>query len=186
MFCNGAEVCVTNQTNPKQCSVGYPAAPGCVPCADKITQLTLLNAGPKRYIRVYDGKKPKPTMLLFEGWVNGGGTFTFTGLGSGGEMGQQVSIWVGNDRDCLIETIIHTSCHNSVAPGLVRGDFVVVEAHTPDGALCPISPLPCPDDGQFCNGSECDEDTDSCVVSADPCPDDGQFCNGMESCDEAQ
>jgi hypothetical protein len=130
--------------------VGYPAVPGCSPCDGQVIHLTLLNRGPTGYIRVYEGDRPKPTMLLFEGLVTAGDTFAFTGIRSNGSMGSKISIWVGNCRKARI----HTSCSQYIGPGLVKGDFEVVTGSSRNGGpLCPLSPLPCPDDGQFCNGS---------------------------------
>ncbi|MBI4718908.1 MAG: hypothetical protein HY763_13970, partial [Planctomycetes bacterium] len=76
---------------------------------------------------------------------------------------------------------------------------------------CESTPVDCPDDGTFCNGTEsCDATTGACVSSGDPCAatpdtptcnedtdaceaaplcttdadcDDGAFCNGIETCD---
>jgi hypothetical protein len=179
-FCNGLEICVDN-SGVKECTVGYPAAPGCSLCDGQVTQLTLLNRGPTGYIRVYQGDRPEPNQLIFEGWVNADDTFTFNGIYSNGSMGSKISVWVGNCR----RASIHTSCSQPIGPGLVKGDFEVVAGSSRiGGLLCPLSPLPCPDDGQFCNGDACDEDTDTCESSGDPCIDDGLYCNGIESCDE--
>jgi DNA-binding beta-propeller fold protein YncE len=50
---------------------------------------------------------------------------------------------------------------------------------------CGHAGTPCPDDLQFCSGTEtCNEAEQSCEASGNPCEDDGEYCNGSESCDE--
>jgi hypothetical protein len=133
----------------------------CGECDGGVTELTLRYTGDHDdddeddddaedvgLIRVYEGDKPQPDKLLFEGVVQTDGVFSFTGIRSDGTMSSQISLYVndeyGDDDDDYddfeFNTTIHTSCSRPIGPGLIRGDFEVVEGYSKDGGrLCPLS-----------------------------------------------
>ncbi len=99
----------------------------CDECKGGVTQLTL----------EYNGTlDPEPTIraekdsneVYFEGPVGTGGRFT---LENGGERVGDVDIYI-ND---ILNTSIHTSCSQPIFPGLVTGDFTVVEGISKDNGL---------------------------------------------------
>lgn len=116
----------------------------CQECLGGVTQLTLRYLGPNvAHIEVYEGKKPKPVKLLFEGTIGPAETFSFNGIRPDGKMGKEIGIFV----DDVLNTKIHTSCSKPIGPGLVRGDFEVVRGYSRDGGL--LCPLP---ECQECEG----------------------------------
>ncbi len=109
----------------------------CGPCKGKVTQLTLQynGSGGDAYIVV----EQKKNGTVFEDWVTPGDTFTFDGKDKNGTLGTEISIYV----DGHLNTKIHTSCSRPIGPGLVSGDFEVIEGYSKDGGLlCPIPPIP--------------------------------------------
>ncbi len=73
--------------------------------------------------------------VVFSDTVSPGGTFTFVGTWKKGTLGTEIRIYV----DGNLNAKIHTSCSQPVGPGLVRGDFEVVEAYSRNGGLiCPF------------------------------------------------
>ncbi len=113
-------------------------------CDGKITQLTLLfnaaNAG-----RVVVAQK-KDHVVIFDGMVAPGEEFTFNGTEKDGIMRTEIEISV----DGSLNSKIHTSCSQPVGPGLVSGDFVVVEAYSHKGGKA--CPLPEPPECMACDG----------------------------------
>jgi len=112
--------------------------PECLECKGGVTELTLEYTGmSSANIMVYEGKDPKPDKVLFANLVNPNEEFTFSGAQKDGKMGKEISVWV----DGALNTEIHTSCSKSIGPGLISGDFLVVEGFSKDGGkICPLKP----------------------------------------------
>jgi hypothetical protein len=108
----------------------------CAECKGGVTELTLrYNGDSTTLIQVYEGKDPRTDKLLFAGMVQPGDTFTFTGIRSDNTMSSEIGLYV----DGVQNTVIHTSCSKPIGPGLVSGDFEVVEGYSKDnGLLCPL------------------------------------------------
>jgi len=108
----------------------------CFECKGGVVELTLrYNGEAAALIQVYEGKDPRADKLLFAGSVQPGETFTFTGIRSDNTMGTEIGLFVDGVRN----TVIHTSCSQPIGPGLVSGDFEVVEGYSKDnGLLCPL------------------------------------------------
>ncbi|WP_455392338.1 DUF7467 domain-containing protein [[Eubacterium] cellulosolvens] len=119
---------------------GLVKAEECKPCSGKVTKLTLkYNGDSTAQIKVTQGKDKIP----FNDEVDPNEEFTFTGLDNDGTLGKEVKIYV----DDVENTKIHTSCSRPIGPGMVFGDFTVIEAYSRYGGLiCPYEPceeLPC-------------------------------------------
>ena len=100
-------------------------------CDGKVTWLTLrYNGSAPALVRV-DQKKGG---TVFEAEVSPGDTFTVHGTDKKGTLGTEIRLYVDGDLNAKI----HTSCSQPIGPGLVAGDFEVV-----DGASRNIEPL-CP------------------------------------------
>ncbi|MCH7549233.1 MAG: hypothetical protein IH969_06845 [Candidatus Krumholzibacteriota bacterium] len=51
-------------------------------------------------------------------------------------MGQELRIWV-ND---VLNATFHVSCSQEIGPGMIRGDFLIIEGTSKaGGTLCPYS-----------------------------------------------
>ena len=110
----------------------------CGPCEGGVTELTLQYNGtaPGADIQVTDKKGKK---VLFEGYVDAGGQFTFIGKGKNDKMGSEIKMYVNG----VEVTKIHTSCSQPIGPGLVAGDFEVIAGLSlKGGVICPIPPVP--------------------------------------------
>ena len=106
--------------------------PSCGECAGKVTQLTLRYKGTVaasvEVIQKNGETRFGPQM------VSPDETFTFTGTDNG-TLGTEITIKVNGVEN----TKIHTSCSQDIGPGLVKGDFEVVEGYSKDGGeLCPV------------------------------------------------
>ena len=119
----------------------------CGECDGKVSQLTLrYNGDETNYIKVYDNVKRRANKLMFEGYVSMGDEFTVNGTGRHDEMSGQISIWNEYNRS----TRIHTSCSEPIGPGMIYGDYEVVEGYSRHGGLlCPIDFVP-EDNDQWC------------------------------------
>lgn len=79
--------------------------------------------------------------LVFDGTVSPGGTFEVVGPASGnpgfsGTLGTEVRFKVNG----IDNTTMHTSCSLPIGPGLVSGDFEVLEGESSGGGLlCPLN-----------------------------------------------
>ncbi len=105
--------------------------PPCGECEGKVTQLTLRYLGEDAYVTVMQKKVDTP---VFEGLVEKDNDFTFNGTDKNGTLGTEISIYVNGQ----LNTNIHTSCSQPIGPGLVSGDFEVVEGYSlKGGLLCP-------------------------------------------------
>ncbi len=122
----------------------YDVTANCGECKGKVTQLTLRYDGDIENAHIVVEQKKEGT--VFDGIVQPGGQFTFSGKDKKGTLGTEIKIYV-NDFE---NTKIHTSCSQPIGPGLVRGDFTVISGFSKDGgALCPVE-----ETGESCG--ECD------------------------------
>ncbi len=105
----------------------------CAPCEGKVTQLTLRYLGTRpAIVEVYQHKGGTPVLA---GLVGPGDYITVAGSDKKGTLGPGIDIFV----DGREHTSIHTSCSRPIGPGLVRGDFLVVEAFSRiNGLVCPV------------------------------------------------
>ena len=93
-------------------------------CKGGVIELTLLNNGPSGIVVVTD----KNGNVLFSGTVDGGTSFTFTGL-DGGKMGTEITLTVDGGDPIKI----HTSCSRPIGIGSEFGDFEVLGGSSRDG-----------------------------------------------------
>ena len=112
----------------------------CSDCDGKVTELTLQ----------YDGTQSAPVKVVqkngdvvFNEEVAPGGQFTFDGTDTGkngdkpATLGTEITIYVNGTEN----TDIHTSCSQPIGPGLVRGNFIVIEGYSLNGGLiCEVTP----------------------------------------------
>jgi len=114
----------------------------CQPCKGKVTQLTLQYRGSEpAYIEVYQKKLKDPIFPGTDpslGLVEPGDTFTIIGQDKG-TLSTEISLHVYVESiDETVITKIHTSCSQPIGPGMVFGDFLVLEGYSQDGGLlCP-------------------------------------------------
>ena len=115
------------------CPVSEPGAP-CGKCRGGVTSLTLRYVGSMAgaHIQVLQKKDE----VVFDGTVQPGETFSFTGSGKDGKIGTEITIKVNGQ----VNTKLHTSCSKPIGPGLVAGDLKVVAGRSKEGGLlCPVS-----------------------------------------------
>jgi hypothetical protein len=126
---NGGALCPVDGGN----GGGDPGPGDCGACEGKVTTLTLeyLGAG-SGFVEVFANKGGG---VRFAGIVFPGETFSFTGADKKGTLGPSIDV----DVDGQFNTEIHTSCSVPIGPGLVVGDFLVVEGASRNGGdLCPL------------------------------------------------
>ena len=116
----------------------------CGRCDGKVNELTLrydgLAAADVMVTRKV-GKKDDPADgIVFEEVVlQPGDEFTFVGNDKNGTFGNEIKLFV----DGVENTKIHTSCSRPIYPGLVSGDFEVIEGYSLLGGLiCPLGEEP--------------------------------------------
>jgi len=140
----GGELCPVDPDTPE------PPQDGCE-CKGKVTQLTLQYLGDseeditvtqkqrKKKKKHGHGKKHEQAVVFSEDGiddiVDADGVFTINGLDKGGTLGTEISIYLGG----TLHTKIHTSCSKPIGPGLVSGDFMVLDGYSRKGGqLCPV------------------------------------------------
>ena len=105
----------------------------CGECKGRVIDLTLQ----------YDDNQTAQVMveqkngdIVFDASVGPGQQFSFSGTdGSDNTFGTEIRIYVEGVKD----TKIHTSCSQPIGPGLISGDFTVIEGCSKDGGLlCPL------------------------------------------------
>ena len=109
----------------------------CDECEGKVTDLTLqYNGTEKANIKVKTKKEGEDgSKVVFEGMVEAGAEFTFSGNDKKGTLGTEIKIYVNGDEN----TKIHTSCSKPIGPGLISGDFEVISGSSREGGyLCPV------------------------------------------------
>jgi cysteine-rich repeat protein len=143
-----------NNTDGDGCSSTCDLETECGECKGKVTELSLRYLGENdAYIEVFEKAKKKGKkadqgpVVAFSGEVASGGVFDFNGSeGKDITLGTEISIYV----DGVLNTKIHTSCSQPIGPGLIRGDFEVIEAISKDGGLIcqPTTPSECECEGK--------------------------------------
>ncbi len=127
-----------------------PQEEDCGPCDGKVAQLTLQYLGDATDASIeVKQKKEGKTATAFSGVVQPGDLFTVNGVDKHGTLGPEISVFVNG----VLNAKIHTSCSQPIGPGLVRGDFLVVEGYSRNGGLlCPLDePEDPPVSGQYCD-----------------------------------
>lgn len=123
-----------------------PPASDCSECDGKATKLTLqYNGTEAAFIKVVQKKGG----VVFDELVMPGAAFSFSGTDKKGTLGTEISLYV----DGNLNAKIHTSCSQPIGPGLVAGDFEVLEGYSRNGGLmCPVEPQPPADACSECDG----------------------------------
>ena len=110
-------------------------------CEGKVSRLRLRYLGFSSADVAVVGQGGPNTETLFSGTVAPGGVFevnSFTTATPGfeGTVGTEIEIFVNG----VLQTTIHTSCSQPVGPGLISGDFLVVDGFSRNfpGPLCPV------------------------------------------------
>lgn len=120
---------------PFDTSIDFGYAPGeCGICDGKVSMLTLKYLGGETVnIKVYQQKVRAP---VFEGLVGPNDPlFSFTGVDKKGTLGTNIYIHVNGQ----LQTSIHTSCSQPIAPDMVFGKFQIVYGESRNGGpLCPL------------------------------------------------
>ena len=108
----------------------------CNDCDGKITNLTLKYLGDEANAMV-TVKQKNGGQVVFDEVVAPDAEFSFTGMDTKGTLTSEIIITVNGAN----ATTIHTSCSQPIGPGLIAGDFEVVEGESRNGGLlCPIDP----------------------------------------------
>ena len=121
-------------------SLASDAAAACGPCEGKVHQLTLRYRGTVRDADVEVRQRDRGDYIpVFHGTVQPQGTFSFSGRDKKETLGPEIRVWVNGVQNARIQT----SCETPIGPGLVVGDFEVVEGTSRvGGPLCPSAPPP--------------------------------------------
>ncbi len=108
---------------------------GCAPCKGKVTTLTFQYNGAFAAFVEVDQKKPKTT--IFADDLQPGDQFTVFGADRHGTMSTEIKIFVDGSH----HVTIHTSCSQPIGPGMIFGDFEVLDgASKSGGLLCTVNP----------------------------------------------
>ena len=112
-------------------------------CDGKVTQLTLQYNGSSEadiiVMRKLRKKDDPADGIVFMDTVQPGDEFTFVGNDKKGTLGTEITISVSDDSVIDEITKIHTSCSQPIGPGLIFGDFEVIEGYSRNGGLlCPL------------------------------------------------
>ncbi len=151
---NGGLLCPVDTPPPP------PPPPGddCDECDGKVTWLTLEYLGGETNALIEVFQKKEGT--VFAEVVQPGEQFTFQGVDKKGTLGTEISVYVNGP----LNTKMHTSCSKPIGPGLVSGDFLVVDGASRNGGLlCPVEP---PEGG--CEGDDCDDDGEDFCAGGKP------------------
>ncbi len=104
-------------------------------CDGRVTDLTLQYNGSASADILVEGKKGTDRMVVFDGNVAAGGQFSFVGWDKHGTLGTEINIYVDGGEP----TMIHTSCSQPIAIGMVFGDFEIIDGNSRNGGqLCEI------------------------------------------------
>ncbi|HVL68897.1 MAG TPA: Ig-like domain-containing protein [Vicinamibacterales bacterium] len=120
-----------------------PPPTTCSVCDGKVKSLTLqyLGSVTNARIQVLQQDGGNKSIVVFDGIIQPGGTFSFTGVDKQGTLGPNITVTVNGAAN----TVIHTSCSQPIGPGLISGDFKVVEGESRNGGrLCPMPGSPTP------------------------------------------
>jgi hypothetical protein len=109
----------------------------CSECKGGTTELTFQYLGTSAAnVAVYDDNDAKPDKKLFEGLLEPGDEFTITPRPGQDDLNNDISIWV----EGVFNAKIHTSCSQPIGPGLIAGDFLILEGRSKDnGLMCPLN-----------------------------------------------
>ncbi|MCP3938133.1 MAG: DUF11 domain-containing protein, partial [Actinomycetia bacterium] len=107
----------------------------CGQCDGKVTELTLEYLGEEADAHVEVVQK-HGSIVVFDGIVQPGEHFSFAGADGHGTLSSEITIYVNG----VLNARMHTSCSKPIGPGMVRGDFLVVEGTSRHGG--PLCPLP--------------------------------------------
>lgn len=108
---------------------------GCDECDGQVIELTLrYNGEEEAHIEVVHRLR-SGNITIYDGLVEPDEPFTFFGQWRGGRMGAWIRVYVDGD----LAARIHTSCSEPIGPGLVVGDFEVVDGSSRNGGrLCAL------------------------------------------------
>jgi len=102
---------------------------GCANCrsegdVDGVSRLELrYNGDTEAWVQVYNDKEVKQDAVLFDGFVSPDGVIEISAATLGEEkLKSDVGVYVETERDA----IFHTSCSQTLGPGVERGSFTVV------------------------------------------------------------
>ena len=105
----------------------------CSECDGKVTELTLQYNGDKTVlVSVYQKKSTTP---IFTGELNPEDVFTIVGNDKHGTLGTEIYIYTLYTKCYKLNATIHTSCSEPIGPGLISGDFTVIEGYSKNGGL---------------------------------------------------
>ena len=130
---NGGDLCPvdSSSSNPDECNE----------CDGKINYLELIFNGSQGATIVVETKKKgvDGSTVVFSEFVQPGESFSFVGNDKKGTLGTEITIYI----DGVENTKIHTSCSVPVGPGMVSGDFEVVNGSSRNGGeFCPVETEP--------------------------------------------
>jgi parallel beta-helix repeat protein len=115
----------------------YFGAQKCAVCKGGTVKLTFqyLGVNPAQ-IAVYDDSSAKPDKILYQGLLKPGEQLTITPRPGKDKLNNDISLYINN----VFNTKIKTDCSKAIGPGLVSGDFVIIEAYSKDnGLMCPLN-----------------------------------------------
>ncbi|HEX9736501.1 MAG TPA: hypothetical protein VGG06_31435, partial [Thermoanaerobaculia bacterium] len=108
---------------------------GCEECDGQATQLTLRYLGEETVHVEVTQKVRGHDQEIFDALVDPAEPFTVFGAGKDGRLGAQIKVRV----EGKVRAKIHTSCSEPIGPGLVVGDFEVVDGFSRNGGrMCPL------------------------------------------------
>ncbi|MEM8964142.1 MAG: SdrD B-like domain-containing protein [Acidobacteriota bacterium] len=138
---NSATVNVIGGVDRSTVDFGYEQEPptGCG-CVGKVTDFTLLYTGSSAADVMIQASRANRKLTIFTGTVNPGETLSLQGPSNGGPANSGT---FGNSLDIHIDGVLHTAivtdCTAAVGPGLVAGDFLVLDGTSKEGGpLCPV------------------------------------------------
>ncbi len=134
----------------------------CGECEGKVTELTLVYLGEEPVqVRVV---QKNDEQVVFDDEVVPHVPFRFNGLDHKGTLTSKILIYVEGD----LFTYIHTSCSTPIGPGLVSGDFMVMDGQSRAGRLlCPL---------YDCGNGSIEEPEECGEPGLGQCPDDRPLC----------
>jgi hypothetical protein len=104
----------------------------CADCDGKVDYLLMEYLGETAHVTV---KSRKDGIVLFSGELSGGDAFELFGFDKKNTLGVELYFYING----IFHTAIHTSCSQPIGPGLVSGDFLVLDGSSRNGGwLCPV------------------------------------------------
>jgi len=106
----------------------------CEDCEGRVTTLVLSYTGSIADAEIIV-KNNNDTVIIFSGIVQPNESFECIGFDNQETLGSQMKFYVNG----IENTTMHTSCSESIGPGLVSGDFEVISGESRNGGvLCPL------------------------------------------------